>query len=141
VVRNTDITNSSQGVVVSANSGFAVASLDEVNINNTSGNGVTASSSNTFININRSSIRNAGQAAVDASGNGVINVDNSEITNSGTAINAAGSGSVIRINANSIYNNTTGFSIGAGGTIATANNNKTAANGGTTVPNGTVGNQ
>lgn len=139
-VRNTDITNSSHGIVVSTTSGYAVAGLDEVHINNIPGLGVSASSTNAYIEINRSSIRNAGTAAVNASGNSVISVNNSEITNSALAINA-GSGSVIRINANSIFDNTTGFSIGAGATIATANNNKTAGNGGSTIPNGAIGNQ
>jgi len=139
-VRNSDITNSSHGIVVTTTSGYAVAGLDEVHINNIPGLGVSASSTNAYIEINRSSIRNAGQAAVSASGNSVVSVNNSEITNSALAINA-NSGSIIRINANSIFDNTTGFSIGAGATIATANNNKTAGNGGSTIPNGAIGNQ
>lgn len=141
-VRNTNITNSTFGVLGTASSGFLAIGLDEVHINNAGGYGVAALSNSVFFEINRSSIRNAGAAAViTSSGNGVISVDNSEITNNGVAFNASSSGSVIRINGNSVYDNTTGFLITSGATIATANNNKTAGNGGATVPNGTLGNQ
>jgi len=119
-----------------------VVYLDQVDINNVAGYGIASTTSGAYIEMNRSSIHGASAAAVTTTnGMGVISVDNSTLTNNGTAVSANSSGSVIRLNANSIYDNPTGFAIAAGATIASANNNKTAGNGGSTVPNASIGNQ
>jgi hypothetical protein len=137
-IRDTNITNSSSGILMQATSSFVVGTIDNVRINDAPVFGVAALNNSTIISIRRSFISNTNTAVVSS---GTINVDNSELTNNVTAVNAQAAGAKINLNNNSIYDNTTGFAITAGGTIATGNNNKTASNGGATVPNATLGNQ
>jgi len=135
-VRDTHITKVNNGIRMTTTAGFAVAVLDNVDIEAPTTNGLDLSSNNTFANVRDSSVANAGSSAFIAQiGNGVINVENSLVTNNVTGFNAAANGSIIRISNNLIFNNTTGFNIAAGGTIASDASNKVAGNGGAQVPN------
>ena len=143
-IRDTDLSNNTNGVwAQTSGAGVAIVNLDNVRINGpTVGFGVITNNNNVFVSINRSHIATgSGTALHTNAGNGVINLSNSHLTNNNVAVNAANAGSVIRINGNAIFNNATGFMIAAGATIATGNNNKTAANGGVTGPNASIGTQ
>jgi hypothetical protein len=140
-IRDTNISNTSNGVWVQTSGGFVTVTLDNVRINGTNGFGVITNSSNVFVSVNRSMISHAGTALHTNTGAGVINLSNSHVSNNTTGMNAASAGSTIRINGNAIFHNATAFMIAAGAFIATGNNNKTAANGGVTVPNATIGTQ
>jgi hypothetical protein len=138
-VRDTHITKVNNGIRMTTTAGFAVAVLDNVDMEAPTTNGLDLSSNNTFANVRDSSVSNAGSNGFIAQvGNGVINVENSLVTNNGTAFNASSNGSIIRISNNLVFNNTTGFNIGAGGTIQSDASNKVAGNGGVAVPNGTL---
>lgn len=139
-VRDTNITNSSSGVVMQTTSGILVGRLDNVRINDAPVYGVASVSNGAVIYVRHSFITDTNTAIISTA-TGTVAVDDTELTNNGTAVNAQGVGSTITLNNNAIYNNGTGFAITAGGTIATANNNKTNGNGGATVPNGMLGNQ
>ncbi len=139
-VRDTYITNTSAGIKMTTTSGAVTASVDNVRIDNMTGNGVEGINS-VVSNINNSSIFSNAGSAVITSGASTITVTNSQLYLNITALNAAASGSTIRTSNNNIFHNATAFTIAAGATIATGNNNKTGGNGGATVPNGTIGNQ
>jgi hypothetical protein len=137
-VRDTNITNSSFGLLAQAQSGGSVnGSLDNVRINDAPGWGVGALSSNVFLTIRNSFFRFIGSAAIITSnGAAIINVAHSELVNNGIAVNATGAGSTIRLTDNALFDNNTTLAISNGATIATAADNKGINNG--VAPNGSL---
>jgi hypothetical protein len=137
-IKDTNISYTTHGVWVSTTSGFAVAALDNVRINGTSGQGVLTASNNAFATVNRSYISSAlGAAIYTATTGSTINVNDTILTNNATAVNASASGTTVNLNNVSMFNNAAGLTMAAGATIATAGNNKAASSGALTT-NGTV---
>lgn len=140
-VRDTAITNSSHGVLAqTSGGGTAVMSFDNVRINDATGYGIGAISSNVFMSIRNSFIGFTSAGGVLASGSGAtINIDHSELTHNVLAVSATAAGATVRLNDVSMYENNTGLAISNGATIATAGNNKMADSPGAAT-NGTVTN-
>jgi len=136
-VRDTNITNTTNGVWATTSSGTLAVSLDKMRINNTPGYGVLAMSSDTIVSLRDSLITSAGAAIATTGGAAVINVDHSELINNNIAVNAIGPGSRVRLNNNSFYDSPTGLVISNGATIFTASNNISANLGASAAPNGT----
>ena len=139
-ITNTTITNTPNGISLTASAGNLYGAIDHVTIQDTSSNGITTSGGGIIVfNVTNSVIagnNNVGTAVNAGTGGTRLNVDSSSITASNTGFNAA-SGAIIRISNNTIYNNNTNFSIAAGGTIASSGNNRVNVNG-ATVPNSTI---
>jgi hypothetical protein len=139
-VRDTNITNTSHGVMATTNGGTATVSLDNMRINNTPGYGVAAVAGGVIISLRNSFIRSAGTAISTQGGAATISVDHSELTNNTTAVSAAGPGSTVRLNDNSIYDSPTGLAISNGATINSGNNNKAGNLGVNAPPSGILAN-
>lgn len=124
-VSDTVIHKNITGVRVTSTSGFAVALLKNVNVeNNTTG---VESATNGFVTVQDSRIAaNSGSGVLTSGTGSQINVRDSLLANNGTAINA-GSGTAIRAFSNLLLNNTTGFG-GITGVIATDGQNRNAGN-------------
>jgi hypothetical protein len=139
-ITNTYITNTPNGISLTASAGNLYGAIDHVTIQDTSSNGITTSGGGIMVfNVTNTVIagnNNVGTAVNAGTGGTRLNVDSSSITASNTGFSAA-SGAIIRISNNTIYNNNANFSIASGGTIATSGNNRVNVNG-ATVPNSTI---
>jgi hypothetical protein len=137
---DTVISDNSIGVWLQSSGGYKVASLKNVVIAGSTGDGVQLGSSNIYVNITESIISgNFGSAVNVAASSSTANIDRTTMANNVTAaLNASASGAIIRTIGNNIFNNTAGFLITGGATIATDNQNRTGGNGGSQVPNAVV---
>jgi len=126
------------GVRITTTTGFAVASIDNCNIEGNS-TGVEAAAAG-FYTIEGSRISGNTGDALKASANGAtINVANSVMAhNNGAAANASVSGAVIRAASNQIFNNGSSFLIAGGATIASDAENRVIGNAGGVAPNATI---
>ena len=134
-VKDTTITRVPTGFFINTTAGFALASLDRVNLNGLT-NGVEAQ--NGRVTVSNSVIsNNASNGILASTATAQINVVNSELSfNQIAACNAAANGATIRVSNNDIFNNTTSFTITGTGVISSANNNRVAGNGASANPNG-----
>jgi len=137
-IRDTNITNSSHGVLASTSGGFVLVALDNVRINGTPGYAVGALSSGANISVRNSLIQNAGYGVHTGASGATIKLEHSQVANSSFAVDAGASGSTIGVNDVSLYYNTNALTMTAGATIATANNNKAMDNGGSLATNATI---
>ncbi len=136
-VADTVISDISRGVSLNSAGGFKVASLKNVTIAGSTGDGLQLIDSNIYANVTKSIISGNGNSAVYVgASNATVNIDRSTIANNAYGLFAASSGSIIRASGNNIFNNTTGFFIGGGAQIQSDGTNNTGgSNGGATVPN------
>ncbi len=140
-VRDTYITNTNAGIVMTTSAGFVTASIDNVRLDNLAGNGIEAVN-NVVANANNTIIASSSANAVIVSGgSSIVAVTNSQLYSNITALNASVSGATIRVSNSNLFQNATAFNLAGGATIASGTNNKTAGNGGVGVPNATLGNQ
>lgn len=144
IVTNSSISNCGKsGFKMSAASGFATATLENVRLNS-SANGVEIGDGNTFTLINRSSITShTGSGILAAGASAVINADNSIIAFNGIGVNANAASATIRLSGNGIYHNGEGLKLSAGGTaggatVSSDGTNRIEGNGSTQMPNGTA---
>ncbi|HEX5717305.1 MAG TPA: right-handed parallel beta-helix repeat-containing protein [Thermoanaerobaculia bacterium] len=135
-VQNTNMTNCPTGVRMATTGGQAIATFDNIHIENGT-TGLDLASNSTFATVRDSVINNmSANAVVTSVGNGVVNIDNSTLAfNNGNAVNAAASGSRIRISNNNIVNNNVCLAIGVGAFIASTSDNRLICSGGTANPN------
>jgi len=136
-VEDTVLSDNTYGIVLSSSGGYKVASLKNVTITGSTGDGLQFVGGNIYANVSESMISGNGGSAVYVTTNTTINIDRSTIANNAIAgLHAEGSGSTIRASGNNIYNNTTGIFIANGGTIQSDGTNKHGnSNGGAQVPN------
>jgi len=131
--------NAITGVTVRGNAGFGVASLKNVTITGSTGDGVLLDGTNSFANITESVISGNGGSAVRVSaGASEANVDHTTMANNFVALNAGASGAIIRSVSNGIFDNTIAFAIAGGATMATDGQNRTGGNGGGSDPNASI---
>lgn len=126
------------GVRITTTSGFAVANIDNCNIEGNT-TGVEAAAAG-FYTIEGSRISGNTGDAIKASASGAtVNVANSVMAhNNGAAANASVSGATIRAASNQIYNNGSSFLIAAGATIASDAENRVLGNAGGVAPNAVI---
>jgi hypothetical protein len=126
------------GVRITTTSGFAVASIDNCNIEGNT-TGVEAAAAG-FYTIEGSRISgNTGDALKSSVSGATINVAHSVMAhNNGAAANASVSGAVIRAASNQIYNNGSSFLIAAGATIASDAENRVIGNAAGVAPNASI---
>jgi hypothetical protein len=138
LVSDTTITNCSNGIRVNTTAGQAIATLDNVRIENAPQTGLEAAA-NAFVSVTRSNISNNDVHGVLASSaSATVNVADSLLSfNNGTAVNCNASGGKIRIKGNMIVNNSVGVGIAAGCTVFSTGQNAIDGNGSSALPNGT----
>jgi hypothetical protein len=138
VVTDCFITNADKGIRVATTAGVATASIRNTGIYLATTSGFEmAANNNSVATLTGSTIIGTGNNAVVDAG-GVVNIDHSTIANNVRALNVSASGAVINVSDSDIYANGTGFAIAAGATIASTGDNRTANNGGATLPNASI---
>jgi len=128
-VTDSVVSGNSIGMRLSSSGGFKVASLKNVTITGSTGDGVFAGITGGYVNITESVLSgNGGSAVRVAAAASEANVDRSTMANNAVALNAGASGATIRAISNNIFSNTTAFAIAGGATIATDGQNRTGGN-------------
>jgi hypothetical protein len=137
LVNDTTITNCSNGIRVTTTAGQALATLDNVKVQNTTHAGLEAAA-NAFVSMARSNISNNDIDGILASSStAIVNVvDTLLAANNGAAVNCNASGGKVRVNRDTIVNNNVGVAIAAGCTVFSTGQNTIDGNGSTTPPNG-----
>ncbi len=135
-VKDTNITNVPTGIRLGTTSGQAVATLDNVHIENLSLNGFEAAA-NSFAVIRNSVLTDSAQNGILASaGTAVVNVEDSMISFNGTnGVHAQAASTTIRLSRSSIFNNSNGIETGAG-TVQSDGQNRIVGNTTSDNPNG-----
>ncbi|MBS1787994.1 MAG: right-handed parallel beta-helix repeat-containing protein [Acidobacteria bacterium] len=141
-VKDTNITScGGSGVRMSTTTGVAIASLDNVRIENVP-IGFQVAGGSSFATLQRCSIvSNTSSGILAATSPAVINVENSTIAFNNIGVNANVSGTTIRISGNGIYNNTQGVRFVAGAVVESDSSNKVAGNGSSQAPNSVIAKQ
>jgi hypothetical protein len=139
-ISNTSITNTPNGISLTASAGNLYGTANHVTIQDFSSNGIiTGGSSLIVFNVTNSVITGNNNIGTAVNAGGALtrlNVDSSSVTDANTGFNASAAGVVIRISNDTIHNHNQNFTINAGA-IASSGNNRINVNGMTT-PNATI---
>ena len=141
-VKDTNITScGGSGIRMSTTTGVAIASLDNVRIENAPV-GFQVAGGSSFAILQRCSIvSNTSSGILAATSPAVISVENSTIAFNNIGVNANVTGTTIRISGNGIYNNTQGVRFVAGAVVESDGSNKIAGNGSSQAPNSVIAKQ
>jgi hypothetical protein len=128
-VKDTVIANNGIGMHLEPPSGYLVATLDNVLIEDSASYGLQAAGLGTaWVTVKHSSIHNSMLHAVNAAGPGsVIAITDSSLSfNWGYAVNVAYPGARVSLSGNTIVNNSNTFAIASGGILASDGTNRIA---------------
>ncbi len=141
-VKDTNITScATSGIKVATTAGVAIASLDNVRIENVPIGFQVAGGSSFAVLQNCSIVSCSSSGILAATSPAVISVENSTIAFNNIGVNANVSGTTIRISGNGIYNNTQGVRFVAGAVVESDASNKVAGNGSSQAPNSVIAKQ